>query len=116
MTAQTPLQIETRRQNNCTILRIAGSATMDVCDQLKTLLLIPSVAPGSVMVLDLAELDFICSDALGVVIAAHLKHHETGGAVRLARPTDPIRRLLELTRLGKLLSIYPTVEAAVAGE
>jgi len=113
MPTQTPLHIEAERGADRVIAKVRGSATMDTCDRLREGLseLVREAVP--LMVLDLSELDFICSDGLGVLISAYHECRRRGGQVRLASPTPPILRLLDITKLGKVLPIFPSVEAAL---
>ncbi len=71
-------------------------------------------AGRSRVVLDAAGVSFWDSSALGVLIHVHhqAKFHE--GWLRIARPSEQLRRSLEVTNLNKLLSCYDSVEAAVS--
>jgi anti-anti-sigma factor len=66
------------------------------------------------MVLDLGDLDFICSLGLGSIVAVYLRAMKHGGRVVVSRPAPAIREMLELTRLTHLLTVYDTVDAALA--
>ena len=63
--------------------------------------------------LDLHEMDFICSLGLGAIINGHLKSRHHQGQIRLVGPVPPVRELLETTRLTKLFGIYDSVEQAL---
>ena len=66
-----------------------------------------------VIVLDLGQMDFICSLGLGAIITGHLKCRHHQGQIRLVNPTEQVRELLETTRLTKLFTVYETVEQAL---
>jgi len=68
-----------------------------------------------VIVLDLSEMDFICSVGLGAIIIGHHKSRRHDGEIRLVNPQPAVRRLLEATRLTKLFPLYAGVEDAVKG-
>ena len=65
------------------------------------------------LVCDLAQTDFICSDALGVLITAYLKARGRGGFLRLAGLPPQLREILETTRLDRLFEVFPSIQDAV---
>ena len=67
------------------------------------------------LIVDLAEVPFIDSSGLAALISALKAAREAGGDLRIARPTDQARSILEITNLNRVLRPYPTVEEALAG-
>jgi anti-sigma B factor antagonist len=67
------------------------------------------------LVIDLADVTFIDSSGLGALVSAlkTLKRSSSGGDVRLARVQAPMVSLLEIIRLNRVFSSYPSVEQAV---
>lgn len=61
-------------------------------------------ASGAVSV-DLADISFIDSSGLRVIVRAHKRHVESGGSLTILRPSDPVRRLLEITGLSSQLDV-----------
>lgn len=108
-----PLQIELARHDRAVVLTLSGSASMDVCDGLNQQLEDIGGDEPDILVIDVTDLDFICSMGLGSIVAAHLRAQRSGGSVRLAGPTDAIRKLLEVTQLDKLFPIYDTPAEAL---
>lgn len=68
---------------------------------------------GKRIVLDLGEVKFMDSGALGAVLGV-LKSVQPAGDLRLASVQAPVRAVFRLTRLDKVLAIDPDVEASVA--
>lgn len=66
------------------------------------------------LIVDLAEVPFMDSSGLGALIGGLRAARLAGGDLRLARPTEQIVLLLELTTLDRVLRPYPTLEAAEA--
>jgi len=95
------------------VVYVRGSAGMAETDAIRRPLddLVRRKAP--LIVLDLSEMDFICSAGLGVLIEAHRQSHEHQGQVRLVNPQPAVRQLLEVTNLTRLFSIYATIEKAI---
>lgn len=96
------------------IVSLRGSASMELCDKLnETLLGACQKKPGT-LVLDLTDLTFICSLGLGGLIAAYLRVKRYGGQMALVSPNAEIREMLDLTKLGTILMVFPTTQEALA--
>ena len=108
-----PLRIEWARHDRAVVLTLSGSATMDACDGLHRRLEDVGRDGPATLVIDVTDLDFICSMGLGGIVAAHLRAQRSGGSVRLAGPTDAIRKLLEVTQLDTLFPVYDTPAEAL---
>ena len=67
------------------------------------------------LVVDLGEVTFIDSSGLGALIGALKSARQAGGDLRIARPGEQARVVLELTTLDRVLRPYDTVEEALAG-
>ncbi|WP_322723608.1 STAS domain-containing protein [Streptomyces spongiae] len=64
------------------------------------------------IVLDLEQVYFMDSSALGVLVYGLRRTGATGGTLRLAAPGEQVRRLLELTGLDTAIEIFPYATAA----
>ncbi len=67
------------------------------------------------LVVDLAEVPFIDSSGLAALISGLKAARLAGGDLRIARPNDQARSVLEITSLNRVLRPYSTVEEALAG-
>ena len=110
-----PLKLEVSREADSAVVKVSGSASMAEADRLRETLEQLAAEQVRVIVLDLREMDFICSLGLGAIITGHLKCRHHHGQIKLVGPVPPVRELLETTRLTKLFSIYESVEQALAG-
>ncbi len=108
-----PLEFQVTKQGDAAVMKIVGAASMAEAERLREAIeeLVAQCPP--VVVLDLSEMDFICSLGLGAIISGHLKCRHHHGQIRLVAPTPAVRELLEMTRLTKLFGIYDTVEQAL---
>lgn len=70
---------------------------------------------GATLVLDLADLSFMDSSGLSVLIEAWRLTTAQGGGVTLAAPQPPVARILRTTGLDRRIKIYPDVDAALSG-
>ena len=72
------------------------------------------IAEGRVrIVVDLEDVTFVDSMGLSVLITALKVADSAGGGVALARLSDSVRSIIELTRLHRVFHIFQDVEAAV---
>ncbi len=106
------VDIELRRDGPCQVVEIHGSADVMASPVLREAVVGAIEGGAKNVVCDLSQTDFICSDALGVLITAYLKARGRGGWVRLANPQTRLREILKTTRLDHLFDVYPSVECA----
>jgi anti-sigma B factor antagonist len=66
------------------------------------------------LVVDLAQLEFLDSTGLGVLIGAHRRAAERGGSFRLIISDGPISRLLNITGLMTVFAAYASLDDARA--
>ena len=71
-------------------------------------------AYGPSVIVDLAGLTFIDSGGLGALVRVLRWTRESGGDLSLAAPQPQARRVLEITGLIDVFSVYPSVEQAVS--
>ena len=68
------------------------------------------------LVVDMSEVNFIDSSGLGALVSAlkALKTRDRAGDIRLANVQQPVVALLEIIRLQRVFTSYPSVEQAVS--
>lgn len=66
------------------------------------------------LVVDLTQLEFLDSTGLGALIGAHRRAVEHNGSLRLVVGEGPIERLLEITGLIRIFSVYHSLDDARA--
>ena len=94
-------------------VKLQGSCDLATAPRLRQALhgLVPPEV-GNV-VLDVAELEFIDSTGLGVVLGAMRRLREGGGSLSIAGAQGIVRRVLEITDLDKVI---PLVDGAPASD
>ena len=70
---------------------------------------------GGAVVLDLSDVTFLDSTALGTIVGLLRRVREGGGELRVVLPETEARRIFELTALDRALDIRPSRESALAG-
>jgi anti-sigma B factor antagonist len=66
------------------------------------------------VVIDLDRVDFIDSTGIGVLVAGLNRLRSVGGRLDLAGPSNRVVKLLRITNLDEVFSLYASVEEAVA--
>jgi anti-anti-sigma factor len=64
------------------------------------------------LVLDLSAIEYFASAALGKLVTLNRKAHAADARMVLCRPTPPVQRILQLTRLNDVLLTYDSEEEA----
>ncbi len=67
------------------------------------------------LIVDLGEVAFIDSSGLGAIIAGLKAARQAGGDLRIARPSQQVLLVLDLTSLDRVLRPYGTLEEALEG-
>ncbi len=67
------------------------------------------------LVLELGALEVLDSAGIGQLVLISMQAKACGQDVSIARASDRVRRLLELTNVASLFEFLPSVEAAVSG-
>lgn len=107
------LTIQVERGTDAVVVRLGGAATIDQADRLNRELRQVAGEPFKRVVMDLSELEFICSMGLGALIVAHIICRRRKAELVLVAPTPAIREVLEMTHLDRIFPIYPCVTAAL---
>jgi len=69
---------------------------------------------ASKLIMDLSQVDYIDSAALGVLVACTSKAREVGGTLRICGVTDRVQKILDLTGVTRVLDLSGTLEEAKA--
>jgi anti-sigma B factor antagonist len=96
------------------VVVLSGEVDIFTAPQFKESLL--ELLDGGVrrLVVDLSDVTFIDSTALGVLIGGVRRVHGAGGAMTIVVTTRPVERVLSITGLDRVFSLHATREEAVA--
>jgi anti-sigma B factor antagonist len=103
------------RPDGVTVVQPAGRLDLLSAAGLRQRLAQEIAAGRRRLVVDLAQVTFVDSSGLGALIGGLKAARLAGGDLRIARPGEQARIVLELTTLDRVLRPYPTVEEALAG-
>jgi anti-sigma B factor antagonist len=102
----------TDRRDGALVVSLAGELDLYNADEVRSALLGASASEPDVLVVDLEEVRFIDSTALGVLIEAHSRMADHR-AFRLAAPGLETRRALEVSGLDRHFIVHDTVAEAL---
>jgi anti-anti-sigma factor len=105
-----PLEIDVQIADDRTLVTLSGeldasTATL-LYDQLSDL----EIEDVDHVVLDLAQVSFMDSTGLGVIVTEHKRLRHSGGSLTIFAPPSSVRRLFEITGLDVILDIVPANE------
>jgi anti-sigma B factor antagonist len=101
------------KRDGAIVVSLEGELDLYNAEDVRAALLECCAEEPAVLVLDLAEVTFIDSTALGVLIEARSRLADRDG-FRLAAPGLETRRALEVSGLDKHFAIYDAVAEALA--
>ena len=103
------------REGDACVIKLGGELDLYNAPQVRQALTEACAdAPGRVVV-DLSEVEFVDSTALGVLIEARTRLNNRR-AFLLAAPGLETRRALEISGLDRHFAVYDTLEAALAAD
>jgi anti-anti-sigma factor len=97
-----------------TVLRIAGEIDVSQALELREALGGLVRDATSRVVVDLAEVPFVDSSGIGILVTAHRRAVEQGGGFAVAAATPPVGQVFAMTRTERLLHLYPSTAEATA--
>jgi anti-sigma B factor antagonist len=97
------------------LVSLSGEADVTNSDALREVLDAEVAKKPRTLVIDLGELRFMDSSALHVILRANRTMDRHGGLVALARPREPVARMLHLTAADQLIPVYDSVAEATGG-
>jgi anti-sigma B factor antagonist len=107
------LSIHVRTEGGLQIFELSGSLDLATSPTVRASLIEASERGNHTLVVDLSKLEFLDSTGLGALIGAQRRAKEYDGDVRLVAAEGQILRLLRITGLLKVFSVYPTLVDAM---
>lgn len=106
----------TRSERGATVVELGGDVDVGSAQSLRETL--GDALERGPVVVDLSAVRFIDSAGIGLLVTGHRRAAEQGVGFAVAAPSDGAARVLSLTRTDRLLSVFESVDdalAAVAG-
>jgi anti-sigma B factor antagonist len=110
------IDLTTVKDGSIAVFALSGTLDIATSPTLRAALLEAADRDDHQMIVDLTQLEFLDSTGLGALIGAHKRASEHGGAILLVAHEGQILRLLRITGLLEVFSVYPNLDAALAGD
>ncbi len=94
------------------VFKLRGSLDLATAPTVRAALSEATEKGSNDLIVDLTQIEFLDSTGLGVLIGAHRRAAERGGAFRLIVNDGPISRLLNITGLIAVFCVYHSIEDA----
>ncbi|MBC8103988.1 MAG: STAS domain-containing protein [Cytophagales bacterium] len=96
------------------LVQLRGEIDLHTCPELRAALQRLMEEGKFRIVLNMSEVPYLDSAALGVLVDAVRRARENNGGLYLAQVMTFVRRAFEITRLIRIFPVYDTIDEAVA--
>jgi stage II sporulation protein AA (anti-sigma F factor antagonist) len=103
------VEIQRIKSGNALELRLAGRLDEHGAQQFDSALAAALAGGDHHLRLDLGEISYVSSSGIGVLVRYQQRLKQLGGALAISAVSTPVRRVLEMARLGVLLEPQPAV-------
>ena len=100
--------------SDLSILVVGGEVDYEVSPQLKAHMMREIKAGAKRLVLDLSDVTFIDSTAIGVIAGAVEKLDEAGGSLAIVSTHEKVVQIFEITGLDSVITLHASREEALA--
>lgn len=97
------------------VLAVKGEIDVSTAPELRDRLVQANQRGHKTVVVDLSEVTFLDSTALGVLVSGLKRFRSAGGDLRLVVTGRSVSKVLEITGLHEVFKIFETASAAVSG-
>lgn len=100
-------------ENNVMVLEIKGEVDASTAQEMGKSLKGHLAQGQQRIVIDLSEMTFISSPGIRELLYTHREAQQLGGELRIAAPTDRVRRILEISGVNLLIKISEELDASI---
>ncbi|MBS3764427.1 MAG: STAS domain-containing protein [Planctomycetes bacterium] len=111
-----PSEIYIEKQGETLVFELSGHVNELVADALSSKIDEIFENNQNKVIFDLSNVSFMGSSGLGQIMRVYRTVKDTDGYVKVVNPQPLIADLFELTKLDKLIDIFPTVDDALQTE
>jgi anti-sigma B factor antagonist len=113
MTTEVNFAVTESESEGTPVLAVQGEVDVSTAPELRERLLALAEAGRTVAVVDLSDVSFVDSTALGVLVSGVKRLRSSGGDLRLVVTQPRISKVFEITGLNDVFRIYSSAEEAV---
>ncbi|HLX89245.1 MAG TPA: STAS domain-containing protein [Acidimicrobiales bacterium] len=115
MTTDASFDVAETDHQGVPVLTVRGEVDVSTAPELRERLLLLAERGRTTAVVDLSEVSFVDSTALGVLVSGVKRLRSAGGDLTLVVTQPHISKVFEITGLTDVFRIFPTLDQAVAG-
>lgn len=106
-------QVTVQQEDGATVVRAVGEIDVSTAPELRARL--HELDESATVVVDLSEVTFLDSTGLGVLVATlkRIRESEAGGDLRLVVTRPQVSKVLDVTGLATVFSVFPSLDAAL---
>lgn len=108
------ISVDVSHLDRWAVVAVHGEVDVATAPRLRATLLDVLSQGDSNLIVDLSAVDFLDSTGLGVLIGALRRVRTAEGDLRLVCTSRRILRVFELTGLGRVFDVFPSLAAAAA--
>lgn len=105
-------ELSTSREGQVCVVHVKGEVDIYTSPALRTALSDVTGDGCGMVIVDLAEVPFIDSSGLGVLVGALRRVRESDGELRIVSGHDTVVKILRITGLDKVFALYSTLDEA----
>jgi anti-sigma B factor antagonist len=109
------VELTTAERGGHAVIALHGELDLADAPSVTSHLMTAVAAWGPSIIVDLADLTFIDCCGLGILLRVLQWTRKCGGNMPLAAPQQRVRKVLSVTGLMDVFSVYPSVDQAAAG-
>lgn len=110
------VQYEATKIANKLILKIQGDLIGDDAGPKLVEMVSDTINEGiKICIIDLSQVRYISSSGIGVLITMLTKMRNAGGDVFLTSPSEHVKKLLIITKLNNIFTVYDSLDEALSG-
>jgi len=103
-----------RPASDVAVVVLAGEVDLYTAPRFKDVLLQAIDDGAGHVIVDLADVSFVDSTALGVLVSGGKRLQKSSGTLAIGCPDEKIRRILEITGLDTVFGVYGSRDEALA--
>jgi anti-sigma B factor antagonist len=108
------LSVSTRSADGCAVVTVAGDVDISTSPELRSALADATASGARAIVVDLSDVSFVDSTALGVLVGAYTAVRNNGGRLAIVNDHEAVLKVLRITALHDVLGVHPTLADALA--
>ena len=112
------MKIDTNLQGNILLVKLEGEVDMSSSGSVWNAIspFVEGKKPkAKATIIDLSQVSYMDSSGIATLVRTWQTAQKTGGKMRIAAPSDPVRDVFELAHVAEIFEIFNTVDEAKKG-